>query len=281
MEDYANLSEGDLQGLIDETPVDAGDVAIEGQTQTQAQKEAEYEYAARGKTIKEPISKILERASRGYDYAELVSGHKQKEDAFNAKFGTYVEIDRAAQENPEWWNHVMNSYQSRGQQQAPELQNQNSNEQTTALPPEFQKALGELQELKSWKQEFDTKQQQEQAQKEDQKLDEEITSVFGTYKNIDFKKPDNDGKSLEYKVLEHMRDNGIKSFKTAFRDFYHDHLIKHAEEGAKEKLAKDFQGRTKLGLLGTAPKELTGAKNHKSKSYDDLANEALRELGIN
>lgn len=57
--------------------------------------------------------------------------------------------------------------------------------------------------------------------KADRELEKEIKDVERAYKHLDFRTPDENGKSIEYKVLEHAQAWGIPSFKVAFKDWYH------------------------------------------------------------
>lgn len=253
----------------------------------QPQAPSELEFSWKDKQIKVPYSdaRVKQWASQGYDYAQRMAEFKQQEQAFTQKQQQiseleqmYGPVDKYVRENPDWWNHVMQQYQTR-QQQAQATQDPNN------------PVLGVLNDLQSKLQQheqFISESTQEklrlQREKDDQALTGDIQSIRDTYKNIDFDTPDEFGKSLEYKVLEHAHQNGIRNFKTAFKDFYHDQLMKHAEERGKQNVQNDIQKKTKLGLLGTsqAPKKaINSAQNVKNKSYNELYREALDELGIN
>jgi hypothetical protein len=62
-----------------------------------------------------------------------------------------------------------------------------------------------------------------------------------------------------------------------------DDLVARKAEAAKAALAKDLADRTKSGLLGTSSTPIVnpGPSDIKSKSWNDLNNMALKELGIN
>jgi hypothetical protein len=240
-----------------------------------AESEAEYEYQALGKSIKEPISMILKRASQGYDYSQKMQDYNSKMNEFSAKYKTYDEIDRYAQENPEWWNHVTTSFSQRSiPNQSQEF---NQAHDSTLNDPRLDK-------FESFMNEFMMEKKNKEREEADRRLNEEIDNVKKQYSTIDFNQYDDQGKSLEKKVLEYAVENGIKSFKTAFRDFYHDELVKRASIDGKSAAAKEVQRNTKMGLLGRteAPtKGISMANNVRTKSYSDLTQEALNELGIN
>jgi len=247
-----------------------------------AQQEAEYEYTASGKSIKEPISMILKRASQGYDYSQKMNEFNQRSNEFNQRYKTYQDIDNFAQQNPQWWEHIQNSFNNRESFQSQQPQAMASQTMQTG-DPRVDSLLNEFGEVKSFIQQMQSKEQQQIREQADARLKDEIEGIKKQYGNIDFSQADESGKSLEHKVMEYAVENGIKSFRTAFRDFYHDELVKRASEQSKDNIAKDMQRKTKLGLLGQtqAPtKGIAATDNVRSKSYGDLAQEALRELGL-
>jgi hypothetical protein len=246
--------------------------------QPQAQAPQNYKIKVNGKEIEAPLDKVLKWAEMGYNYPQKAQELNQKEQAFLArqkqieelenKFKPYKEVDEYASKNPDWWTQVQQQYQQKiaGAQTNPELQ----------------QLKEELQELKKFRDEYSTEKQSLKAQEEDKKLSGEVESIRKSYPNIDFDSPDDDGKSLEMKVLQHAMDHGIQSFRVAFRDYYHDHLLGKAKEEGKELVSKTIQQRSKLGILGETSKPTKGlktAENVKSKTYEQLAREALEELG--
>lgn len=250
----------------------------------QTQNPSELEFTWKDKQIKVPYAdgRVKQWASQGYDYAQRMAEFNQREQQYAQKEQTmkqleetYGPVDKYVRENPEWWNHVVQQYQQREQQM--------QQDQNHPLYGELNQLKSKLQPLEEFVQNSVQKEERQQRDKEDASLTADIKSIRDSYKNIDFDSPDEMGKSLEYKVLEHAHQNGIRNFKTAFKDFYHDQLMKNAEERGKEHVQKDIQKKTKLGLLGTssAPKkELGQVQNVKNKSYNDIEKEILAELGI-
>lgn len=246
----------------------------------QAQAVQEYEYKARGQTIKEPIDKILQRASQGYDYAQSMSEFNRQKLEHEKMYGPYREIDDYAKQNPDWFNHVRSAYQDRGnfRPQAGAQTPVDGN-----VDPHIQAINEKLSRLEKQEQDRELTKQASERESQDKKYLEELESIRKSHKNLDFDSPDVNGKSLELQVLEHARDNNISSFKTAFRDFYHEKLLDRAREEGKELAAKEVAKRSKLGLLGehSAPKE-KGLSPPKSggKQYEDV-DDILKEMGLN
>lgn len=252
---------------------------------TQPQAPLEIEFTAAGKQIKAPISdpRIKQWASQGYDYAQKMAEFNKTQQEFQAQqqqakayFDKYGPVEEFYSKNPDLWNHIVNQWQQSQAQQG--LGDPNN--------PVMQKLSAYDEKLSQVEKFIQSKQAEEAAfirQQEDQALDSEIKSIRETYADLDFSSPGADGKSLELKVLEHAHQNGIKSFKSAFRDYMHEELIKREYEKGKESVVKERQKQTKLGLLGKSPAPkngLTQATDIKSKSYDQLLREGIEELGL-
>jgi len=231
-------------------------------TRDQLIKWAEMGYGAPNKIGS--LSKELQQ------YQKQIESLKQYE-------STYKPVDEFAKQNPEWWQHVMKNWEQRSQFINQGLSNDPNNpllQKLSALEQEVQESRKFREQLLNQQKEYSTKM-------EDEALDNEIKSIREKHADIDFDSLDANGSSLELRVLAHAKEKGIPSFATAFKDYYHDELIKRAQEKAKESVSKDVQKRTKLGLLGEsqAPRKgVASAKNVKSKSYEHLLAEAISEL---
>lgn len=243
----------------------------------------EFKFTANGKEIITDAQKAAQWASQGYNYAQHMQEFKSKQDQFsqrenefNQRFNTYESIDKQAQNNPDWWNHVLSSYQTRQQNPPPQ------NLEADPFKHEISALKNELNEIKQFKNDIIAEKQAAKMGEEDKKLSQEIQSIRDEFKDLDWNGFDMNGKSLEMRILEHANTNSINSFRAAFRDFNHDSLVKMYESKGRESLQKEIQRNTKLGLLGETPAPLkkfeeAGVKN---KSYDDLFRESLKELGL-
>ncbi len=221
--------------------------------------------------------------SQGYNYSQRVgefntakaswAKERQVLSATNEKLGKYSKIDEYAAGNPEWWKHVEDSWASR--------------EVKPGLDPRVAEVLTPIQqELETLRQERQLQaeaKKEEDTKKEDTALDQEIESIRKSHPNIDLTVRDSSGETLERRVLMHAEEIGTSSFRAAFRDYLHDQLVTNAQANGREAIAKDTQLKAKKGILGTtqSPMKATQrAENVRSKSWNDLGNEAKRELGI-
>lgn len=247
--------------------------------QTAPQAPQEFEINYKGQTIKAPVDRVKQWAQQGYDYAQKMSEFTKQQQEFQTRSEQIAElekrygpVDEYVRQNPEFWEHVMQSYQ----------QKQQAFDPNNPLVGKLSLLEQKLQEIDQFKNTVISEKQAQQRQEQDQALDRDIQSIRETYKDLDWNTVDTDGKTLEIKILEHANAQGIRNFRAAFRDFYHDHLVKMAEERGKELVNKDIQKKTKLGFLGTSEtpkKSLSQAQDVKSKSYEDLLAEALDEVG--
>lgn len=233
----------------------------------------EYEYSANGKTIKEPIEIILKRASQGYNYAQHMQELKNQQTEFEQKQQhvlelekKYGEIDRFAQENPEWNDHLHKTWESRfditGGQETHTQQQQ-------GLPSQLQQ---EFNEMRSFVESI-------KAERADAAYQGAVDKVKQAYPDIDFSQTDPDtGRTLEQQVLDFASENSIGRFEPAFKAFYADKLVERARNEAREQMAGDIKQRSKAGLLGTsrAPtkgqSEMEYPSNYRDMSSDQLHN---------
>lgn len=230
-----------------------------------------------GKEIKATIDKIKRWAEMGYEAPNKLGALQKQLEEYKAKEATlselekkYGEVDKYARENPQWLETIMTAYQNRDQQpgqQGPakeivELQNQ-------------------MKEILTLKETLMAERQAAKAKQDEEAYFKDFNEIKEKYKDIDLESPGEDGKTLEFKILEHAQKNNIPNFKTAFRDYMHDELLSRTEQKAKEKVVSDRVAKSKLGILGTSPTPKTVVKDYvKGKSYNDLEQEALQELGI-
>lgn len=282
IDNSTEMNEQDVDNLIEQVyapsesnPKPEGEKPDE---QVHAPTPQEYEIKVGGKPIKAPIDKVLQWATMGYDAPNKIGSlqkelenFKQKETEFKSWEEKYGAVDKYVRENPQWFEYVQSQYQK-------QIEQQNQNPVLEQLTP-LQK---QVQELMAYKDQVEAERKQRQIAQEDAEYQNTLKELQKGYPTVDFNSVDESGKSLEYRVLEYANENGIRNFKTAFRDYYFDELNKLNEVSVKEKLAKDKQANSKIGLLGISPTPTTRKSDSvKGKSYDQLAREALQELGIN
>lgn len=104
-------------------------------------------------------------------------------------------------------------------------------------------------------------------------------------KELDWEAKDEFGKTLQDRIEEFAVENEIKSFTNAANLMLFDQLQKIAVTRAKEETGKSIQKQKKLGLGPVTDKptqqgEVASAHSYREKSYEDLAGEALEELGL-
>lgn len=244
----------------------------------------EDEYEAMGKKIREPREMILKRASQGYHYAQRMHElgiQAEKYKGYDEKLSQlqrWQEYNDYAEKNPEWARHVEEAWNTRANMQ--QSNQETVQQQQFQLPPEVQQTLSEL---KAFRDETLTVRQQEQIQKEDKQFGDEIEETAKKF-SVDLSQADEQGRSLEWRVLEHMKSMGMDGskqghFRAAFKDYYLDHLLERQKEQVKEQEAKTLEERRKAGILDVsrAPKT-RGAFNPSNHSYDELGAMALRDL---
>lgn len=231
--------------------------------------------------------------SQGYNYSQRMGEFnrtkaqwEQQQQAaqraaqeFQQKLSPYQKVDDYARKNPQWWQHVIQQFETAqkgqpGQQQDPRLQ---------ALE----------QQVGQFSQQFEQLQQErlvQHQQREDQALGTEVEAIRKEFPNIDLAAVDPEsGKTLENRILEHastmfghLPEYKAGVFRAAFRDYLHDKLIEQARASSREAVAQNAKADAKKGVLGRSPAPVKAVQptSVKGKSYNDLAGEALRELGL-
>lgn len=250
-----------------------------------------FEFKHNGKTVKATREQMLKWAQQGYNYPQLLQKFNQEKSTWEktrqqaeAQYGQYQQIDQWAKQNPQAWQQLQHLYQqlqtgqiTQGQynQQTQAVQNQAQaqNPQSFAqLDPQIAQKFNEVSEFV----------QSEKEKAEDRELDQEIQSIRAKHKDLDWESLDENGKSLEARVLEHATELGTKKFSVAFKDLLHDELLARAQAQAKQQVSKGIQQKTRLGLLSesSTPKKpgFSQAKDPKKQTYEELAREAIEEL---
>lgn len=256
---------------------------------SQAPQFKEYEFSHRGQAIKikDNDPRFTQFLSQGHDYAQNVQTMKaerekweQSKSEWEKTWSPYKEVDAYAKENPDWWNHVDQSFKQKlsSQEGVPDPVKQYFDQKLEPIAkdiPLMKQFLQEMQTAKLEKQQAD----------EDAKLAESVKSIQARYPDLDFKAKDETGVSLENRVLKHGIDNGFPTFRAAFLDYFHDSLEKQAEARGKEAIMKEINQRKKLGLLDDdqAPSKTINFSQGKPRSWNDpqLSSEAiLKEMNF-
>ena len=230
--------------------------------------------------------KVTEYAQKGFDYElkmhrlkqerqefeEKMADLESKQSEFSKKREYWENIDKYMEENPGFAETVRSAWDQRqGQNPA------NSSPEYQALQSTIDSLRERLDAQDRDKQERSEKRAQESFVK---------STVDYKEKNSDFdwETKDEFGDSLQDRIEKHAVDNGIKSFKVAANSYLFDQHLKRTELKAKEQVAKELQQKKKNGLgpiTDRSTRQTTESSNFASMSYEDLAGEALRELGIN
>lgn len=244
----------------------------------------EWRFKARNKdVVPQSRDHLIKWAQMGYDYgANMSDFQRQKLDFENQQkqmgdITRWREIDEYAKNNPNWREFIERSWSDR------ELHN-TSLDPSDPISNELLTTKQELAQIKDYISGLKAKEVEARRASDDQSLDKEISGLRDAYKGeVDFDETDELGNSLEYRVLKYANDNGLKSFKTAFRDYFWDKREEKLKTKAKDEAAKSVQDSTKAGILGRsqAPsqKSVNGLKgNIKKLSYDDLLAQAKEEL---
>jgi hypothetical protein len=284
----------DLDKLADSTETSRN--GTRGMTQeTAPAKEAakskteEYELEIGGKKVKGTREQVIKWAQMGYDRPQFMQKYnqaqqeraklKEQEKTYGQKYSVYQQIDDYAAKNPEWWNYIQQGWQTRGTHQPGATPAATTG---AVQDPRVDTLASTLNQVQQFIQQTQQEKQIAFQKEKDQELDSEIKSIRESHKDLDWDSIDENGKSLELRILEHGSTNGIPTFRAAMRDLLHDDLLARASSQAKISVAQGIQQKTKLGVLGTSPTptKWTPKSNKpiRQTSYEDLEAEIREEL---
>lgn len=270
------LADVNSQNAAAVTPAEAAPATSEGgataptAAQQAAWLEDEYEIEG-GRKVKEPREMILKRAGLGYHAAQKLHAVNQQEQKYkqmeetNKKLARWQEFHDYAEKNPQWWQHVEASWNGKGAAENPAGQ-----EPLNPVISELQKRVEAYESRLS---QYDKHLESQKHEVEDKHFREEITGVEKQF-GVDLWQADEQGKSLQWRVLEHMEALGLDGtkkghFTAAFKDYYFDNLVGREKESAKEAHAKQQAELKKAGILGVSrtPKQPGNAFNGNAKDY--------------
>lgn len=252
-------------------------------------KDDGFEFTHNGKPIKANREQIIKWAQMGYDrpqFAQKLNAEKAKweQDRQNweKSWGPYKQIDEYAKQNQDWWNFILQQWQTRGQGN-PQASAPGAAQAHQGQPDPFAPKLQALeQKLVSKFEPVLSHFEQMKVREEDAKLEREIQSLREQHADLDWETRDENGKSLELRILEHAQAQNIPTFRAAMRDLLHDELLSRASNQAKISIAKGIQAKTKLGVLGetSTPTKGMPQKNRdmRKTSYEELENDIREEL---
>lgn len=283
-ESTADISDDEVDSLLQEaegTPGPTQRVETKSVPTPEAPvKEPEDKIIWNGKEVNLPLSKIKMYAQQAYDYNQKMHAFNEQKKTFeltqaevNKLKETYSPVDEYIKQNPDWWNHVQQSWEQRQQFQKNAVD---------PIAQELSAVKTQLSELSKFRSEYETEKRTAAEKAADQALAGEVESFQKQYPDINLMEIDDTGKTLEYRILEHAQQNGISSFRAAARDYQADKLEKLWFEKGKDSVGSALKKQSKLGVLGTttkSTKQVAPTQNIKSKSYDQLAAEAIAELG--
>jgi len=244
---------------------------------------SEMEFAADGKTLKAPLSKVRQWAQQGYNYSQKMSALKDEQLEWNNKLtdikkdAEISEITNFARQNPEWDKFVRDMYTERENFKSEEWRRQASDPYLSKI----QSLEKTISELAPEVQAFRDERQKIQNEALDKKLEAEVDSVAQKYSKLgmDIKAIDNSsGMSIEETALQYGAENGIP-FRSAFFELYGDKLDSLREEAIKKQVANDFAKKQKEGFIGISPTPNSAHRSsQRPRTWGDATEQAIADV---
>lgn len=279
------------------TPEPPREVSSESQENTQVDQpdsEPSTEASSEGFVIKHngkeyslEDDKFKMYAQKGFDYEQKMHQLRVDKKLWEQERKTQEsgveelrKINDYAKQNPEFermlkreWARIQGGGQVQPESDATRID-------TSQLPPAIQHQMNAILERLDSQ---DLALKQRTSAEKEAKIEGAIEQYKNNYQDFDWKTKDEFGQTLEDRITQHAIDNQIRDFKTAANDMLFEEHMKRAQLKSKEQAGKEIQKQHKLGL-GKVTKESVlktkPAEGIKNKSYNDLAMEALQELGL-
>ena len=234
----------------------------------------------KGKEVSLDDDRFISYAQKGFDYESKMHQQRvdrklfeQERESFQNEFGQLKEINDYAKANPQFEALIQREW---AKMQAGEGEPLDPLSEVQVL----QHQLRTLQEQVA-------SQSQANENRRIAELEAGQETAIANYKDkhsyLDWDAKDAEGTTLEDRISHAMLDNGVKNFSIMADHFLKDQLMKRNELESKAAAAKGIQNATKLGLGKVTPEptlSVKPAESIRSKSYDQLTAEALKELGI-
>jgi hypothetical protein len=226
---------------------------------------------------------LVNLAQQGYSYSQRMQELNQKEQELKGMAERYSQYDRlsdAFQKNPKFKEQIFKLYQESDQIQAPQAQPGQPQAQQGAVPEPI---IKELNELRQWRQSIDGYFQTQQERQAEEEVNKEIETLKGKYQRQDWDVPNQEGITLTQEIVRHSLNNGSMPLDRAYRDLMYDRVQTNTQAETLKQAATQQVKQKKAGVVaapGGKPAAAGGSVNAKA-SYDQLAQQALKDMGIN
>lgn len=234
----------------------------------------------KGKDIELDTEKAKAYAQKGYDYETKMRDFRverklaqQEFEKQKALYSELAEINEFAKQNPAFEQLIQREWAKiqSGQQidVAPE-------DKVTLLESRLNQVLEKL----------DSQEQQlslRRAAEMEAAQETSIEKYKETYSDFDWQTKDENGATLEDRIMQQMLDRGVKDFEIMADHVLKNELLARQQMEAKKKIGKQMQHNAKHGLgriTDHSIQKTNAVQNVRSKSYDQLMSEGLAELGI-
>jgi hypothetical protein len=230
--------------------------------------------------------KVTEYAQKGFDYELKMHQLKTERAAFEEKMQElekgqtefsqkreyWENIDKYMEENPAFADTVRQAWDAQ----------QGQNSQTT-MSPEYQALQSTINQLQERLNAQDKETQEHSHKQAEESLIKSKTDYQKEHPDFDWDAKDEFGQTLQERIEKHAVDNGIQSYTLAGNSYLFEQHMKRAEMKAKESAAKELLDQKKKGLgpvTDHSIKQTQQASALGAMTYQDLAKEALKEMGI-
>ena len=256
-----------------------------------------------GQMVRKPVSSIINGWRQVGDYNQKLAEIDKRNKEFDSRqteLDKYAQLQKWSEDNPDLFNWVWSNYENRDklglQHQLGMVGQPQGTEQkpgSATISPQVLEVLNSMKQelggLREWKSSWEKQQEEAQTEQDIQLIDEQI-GEFQKYLDSNFAQAgikldsvDEDGLSLQAKIIKYGIDAKLPDFDTAALKYLKDTLVKTAQQQGSSNAVKNIQAQTRNGVIARSNKPFSDGQelrpdNVQNKGYDQLGSEAKQEL---
>lgn len=238
-----------------------------------------------GQVIKAPLEKVLNAFRERQHLSDKFSAFNKEREEFEAakaalgdmnQLSELQKIQQWSQESPEEFERFWEMYQNRDNYLK-------QGDESGMITAELQSLRSTIKQQQDAIQQLMSGHEEQQTAAEIQEVEQEIDafkSQYGEKYGIKLEETDEEGLSLQARIIKHGIDNNIDSFKLAAFDFLEDRLFTTAQQEGRREVADKIKQDRRAGIIGRSATPTTGETNLDplKMNEDELMNSALSEF---
>jgi len=229
---------------------------------------AEFAFTEGGKTVKAPLSTVLnhyrQRADLDKKYESLKADRAAWEqergdiETYKTLKAKWEALQNWSEQKPEEFQTIWDLYQNKDKHL---LQQKAGDPQSTALVEELAALKQELSGLKEFKSSFEKQRELEEKQKALNEVEQEASDFQKEWPEIKLDQVDEKGISLKHQIMVYGLEKGIPDFESAALKFLKGKLLEVASQRSRAEAVKGLKQEAKIGVIARSSTPFGNGQN--------------------